>query len=1539
MSPPNSPETIDKYRVVRALAPDGPAAVYEAEHPILSQPYIIKVIQPAGKGARDPGGAREVLRQAGSVHHPGLVPVRDSGLLPDGAAYLAYERPAGQSLRSALEAEGSFTARRVGDVAAQVLDSLEAAHARGLAHRLLEPERVYLEETPDGALAVRLGDLGLAGLADLCPAEAGPRAARYATPEAASNRPEDARSDLYGVGLLLHEMLTGSPPFDGSPPELLRLHAQGSPPPASSVRPELQIPPPLEALVLRALSRDPARRPPDARAFRQALADALAAPSGDTATVRSSALAATPRAASAASPPSRRAASTGMGAAGILVRGCLLVFALALSGGAVLASALWNGLLDPQRSGKGEADQARLRGNEARSEALSVDAASHAEGDYREAEGLWDEAHSHYRLRQYRSAAAAYRQAAATFEEAARLAGEARAREEAESARERAARAREEALRNDAETHAAAAFGRGEARWAEGVAALAARDEAAAAHAFRLAAEAYSGAGQEAWWPASQAVDAAHTTLYEAMALAQGVGADSRFPGAFARARVSSDRAEALAGEGDLRQAAVAFHEAAQAWRQGLASAAEEAAAEARGLAGRLEGLRPLSGTAAGHEARALSLLALADEAIGRGEPATALDLHVQASEALQAALDAAGVHRGMEDGFRRMADRELALASEARDRALAAGAREAAPELVREADMALALGRRTLTSGDASEALSLFQRARSTYLEALSAVTGVTVAEGPAISGFERLGTNAQGYEEYRCLSDGATMVLIPAGSFVMGEDGGSEDTGPARYVHLDAFLIDKYEVTVAAYRRFCRETDRPPPEGIAEFAPTEDCPVVEVEWANCLAYARWAGKTLPTEAQWERTARGDDGRPFPWGAAPPDDTLCNFGMRRGRLAPVGSYPDGVSPYGVHDLAGNVFEWCLDTYAAEAYRATPMENPFVDDGGETHVQRGGSWRYGETMARSTDREYCISGDVATDNYGFRSAFPLGALEAPRGPHPTTVVVGAPADLEPLGTDERGLQRFRSLRDDAVLVLVPGASFHMGAPEGMGDSDELPRHRVRLDAFLMDRTEVTNAQFMRFVEATGHVTRAEEVGAGHFYDGTAWREMPGASWQDPRGDGRGIADRMDHPVVQVSWGDAMAYARWAGRTLPSEAQWELACLGTDGRPYPWGHEPPDSTRCNHANNLGATAPVGSYPAGSSASPYGLLDMAGNVYEWTLDVYDADYYSRSPAANPVNDSAGGSHVLRGGGFSSDSVRPTYRLYYTPPQEMVLNGGFRCARGAADLVSSRDGPPPTPTPVPTPGLAGLEPLGTNAQGYEEYRDPRDGAVMVLIPEGRFLMGSGPHDPDGEDDERPQRSVHLDAYWIDKYEVTVGQWRRFVEETGHEWYESVEDYSPTDRHPVVLVHRADAVAYADWAGRQLPTEAQWEKAARGTDGRIWPWGSTPPDGLLCRYGLGTDAGTTEVGDHAAGVSPYGVFQMAGNAAEWTLDAYDADFYGVAPDRDPLRAGETGLYALRGGGFDDGQKVVRTTERFTSDGTSRLYYAGLRCVRPASR
>jgi formylglycine-generating enzyme required for sulfatase activity len=204
--------------------------------------------------------------------------------------------------------------------------------------------------------------------------------------------------------------------------------------------------------------------------------------------------------------------------------------------------------------------------------------------------------------------------------------------------------------------------------------------------------------------------------------------------------------------------------------------------------------------------------------------------------------------------------------------------------------------------------------------------------------------------------------MVLVPSGEFTMGSPAGDIDEQPAHRVLVDAFLMDKYEVSVRQYAAFLQEAggDRPSEWKTMNKTSYQNRPVMGVDWADAVRYCKWIGKRLPTEAEWEKAARGTDGRLFPWGDEPPTPLHANFGKGRsndpGLLSPVGTLELGKSPYGIYDMAGNVWEWVSDWYDENYYKSSPTQNPAGPSMGGFKVIRGGSWASSPRNLRSADR-------------------------------------------------------------------------------------------------------------------------------------------------------------------------------------------------------------------------------------------------------------------------------------------------------------------------------------------------------------------------------------------------------------------------------------------------------------------------------------------------------------------------------------------------------------------------------------------------------
>ncbi len=767
------------------------------------------------------------------------------------------------------------------------------------------------------------------------------------------------------------------------------------------------------------------------------------------------------------------------------------------------------------------------------------------------------------------------------------------------------------------------------------------------------------------------------------------------------------------------------------------------------------------------------------------------------------------------------------------------------------------------------------------------------------AVSTVESLGVGSTKIRE----KDGMEMVFVPEGTFIMGSNDGNNDERPVREVYLDAYWIDKYEVTKAQYA-LCVEAkacDDPIGEnsytraGYYSDSQYANYPVVSIDWRRANAYCEWVGGSLPTEAQWEKAARGPDGNKYPWGNEDPTCAKANYSeCGVGDTTEVGSYPEGASVYGAMDMAGNVREWVTDWYGP--YDTNQSNNPTGPIAGISHVNRGGSWNLSYWLIRSTNRYYNIPNFTHDDN-GFRCAFPTDDADNAND------LMGTPEPrLDSEQVFDVGSTMVREI-DSMEMVYVPEGTFTMGSNDG--NNDERPVREVYLDAYWIDKYEVTNAQYKLCVEAKacdGPIGENSWSRQGYYSD----------------------SQYANYPVVSVDWHRANAYCKWVGGSLPTEAQWEKAARGPDGNKYPWGNETPTCDKANYSGcGMGDTTEVGSYPEG--ASVYGAMDMAGNVWEWVNDWYGP--YDANQTNNPIGPSTGGWHVIRGGswGRNVSCIRSADRWNYDPNYRLSYYG-FRCAfptdkaDNANDLIGT-----------PEPRLDSEQVFDVGSTMLRE----KDGMEMVYVPEGTFTMGSN----DGNNDERPVREVYLDAYWIDKYEVTNSQYSLCVADgvcakpglnksnTRHNYYGNNEfaDY------PVIHVDWNQASAYCAWAGGRLPTEAEWEKAARGPNGHKYPWGDESPSCSLANYGscLGD---TSKVGSYPEGESYYHVMDMSGNVLEWVNDCYAS--YDVNDTDSPTGPTSDKCYRVtRGGSWGSNNEGIRSAGRLW-----RYWYygEGFRCVFP---
>ncbi len=480
--------------------------------------------------------------------------------------------------------------------------------------------------------------------------------------------------------------------------------------------------------------------------------------------------------------------------------------------------------------------------------------------------------------------------------------------------------------------------------------------------------------------------------------------------------------------------------------------------------------------------------------------------------------------------------------------------------------------------------------------------------APGPAASPAEpapKAGEPGPGIPE-----DLGSMTLVSEGWFVMGDDQGKPFERPAHKVFVDSFYMDIYEVSNLQYAKFVKSAGHPPPPHWAGESPPAGRdlhPVTNVTWDDACAYAAWAGKRLPTEAEWEYACRGPESRKFAYGnefdpkiTNSADSGICD-------TSPVDAFPEGMSPFACYNMTGNVWEWVSDWFTAGGYAKDGQKNPQGPPCGTMHISKGGSW--------TTDSDSC------------RAAYKCRSLPGSRWGY---------AGIRCARPIRKPSEIPRPTRD---MVLIPAGHFLMGSDDYLF---EFPQRRIFLDAFLIDRLPATNRSYKDFCDATGHA--------------------PPPHWESgrfPEGEG-------DHPVVNVSIEDARAFAAWAGKRLPTEAEWEKAARGVDGRIYPWGNEF-DASRCNtEYSRIGHTTPVGSYP--QSASPFGVIEMCGNIWEWVEGFWNPEYFEEMPERNPKGPARGEMNVLRGGTWSTHPLN-CRTFSRCPALKGCLWGycGFRCASG--------------------------------------------------------------------------------------------------------------------------------------------------------------------------------------------------------------------------------------------------------------------------------
>jgi formylglycine-generating enzyme required for sulfatase activity len=509
--------------------------------------------------------------------------------------------------------------------------------------------------------------------------------------------------------------------------------------------------------------------------------------------------------------------------------------------------------------------------------------------------------------------------------------------------------------------------------------------------------------------------------------------------------------------------------------------------------------------------------------------------------------------------------------------------------------------------------------------------------------------------------------------------------------------------------------------------------------------------------------------------------------------------------------------------------------------------------------------------------------------------------------------------------DGVTMVLVPTGCFMMGSTEG--DADEEPVHRQCLETpYWIDRTEVTQADFDR----VGGIKAQADAFEG---------------------------DRR--PVENITWFEAYNYCEERGARLPTEREWEYAARGPDSLVYPWGNEWGEdyAVWVDIANDH--TANVGSLSR--DISWIGAKDLTGNVWEWTSSIYESYPYDTLDGREEfMVDSTDIHRVARGGSWRDNryNLRAPFRMR-KPPSEFGDDLGFRCVHSAAATATLM------------PEQLALTPVTSNAAWTPVERD-FDGVTMMLVPAGSFEMGSTSAQIDAavalcqqaaDEGAVCERSFFeaehipsvgnrqtLTSFWIDQTEVTRQQYQRCVDADVCEAAEASE-FSTEPDQPVNNINWFQAQAYCEWRGARLPTEVEWEYAARGTDGWVFPWGdefdgtranhcdsncgeASWASGYLYVNEENDDhyAVTAPVGSYPSGASWVGALDMSGNLWEWTSSQYESYPYEATDGREqPTDV----LRVLRGGSFEGTSSYLRSAYRNGGNPINVDDLNGFRCVR----
>lgn len=483
------------------------------------------------------------------------------------------------------------------------------------------------------------------------------------------------------------------------------------------------------------------------------------------------------------------------------------------------------------------------------------------------------------------------------------------------------------------------------------------------------------------------------------------------------------------------------------------------------------------------------------------------------------------------------------------------------------------------------------------------------------------------------------------------------------------------------------------------------------------------------------------------------------------------------------------------------------------------------------------------------------------------------------------------------------MALVPAGSFTIGSEDSWFEDEKNGNIVEFTEPFWIDETEVSREAY----EVCARVdSRCSEAPTSEY------------------------STTLSQPII-VRWSQAAAYCEWRGARLPTEAEWEYAARGPDALKYPWGNQwDANRLQSRESSNFGI-APVGSFPTGQSW--VGALDMAGNVSELTSTLYQDYPYSDLDGRNikDYQNFVSSILVIRGGSFNDTSdglLRSAFRFESYVDGFRANNGGFRCVRSNSgnDLED-------------TTNEAVVEEPSVEIEMIAD-KTPDGGTRMALVPAGTFKIGS----EDGDDNEKNGNEIQFtEPFYIDETEVTRADFEACARVDTRCGEVLSSEYSTTANQPINFVSWYQAAAYCEWRGARLPTEAEWEYAARGPDELTYPWGNQWDANKTNSYEENSSnptVATVPVGSYPRGESWVGALDMAGNVWEWTSTLYQGYPYSETDGRNIIGYKDNILnsISIRGGSFIDDSIIVRSVDRGRGSADDFNQFIGFRCARSNS-